>query len=233
MRGMKEIYPTKVYVVDIYTIHDTFRKRLKDPYPSTSIAYYDTIKDAEHDIAYRKKHGVEFNEGDKIKIRSVPFDEMVPGIYGYPHGGRRYNKEQVKKLIAQREKESEWSDNGSSSVPWDITDEIEGRDEYEIFMNAINHDTSKSGSIEKGMKAIKEYREGIEDRKKKKSASKSKRATNAAVKAFLPTGNKIKSMKNKAEEKIKSVYSPVKLNLRKKKTATKPKRKIVKKIGRK
>lgn len=70
-----------------------------------------------------------------------------------------------------------------------------------------------------------------EERKKKKSISKSKRATNTAVKVFLPTGNKIKSMTNKAEEKIKSVYSPVTLNLRKKKTATKPKRKIIKKKG--
>jgi len=213
---MKEIYPAKVYVIDVYDLYGNFRKRLKDPYPSKAISYYESIKEAKEDLKHRKELGIEFHEGDVFKIKSIPFDEAYPGVYGYPHGGRRYNKEQVKKILEKQENEAYWSDDGSYSGPR-VTNEIEGRDEYEIFMNAINHDTSKPGSVEKGMKAIKEYRDGLMDRKKKSAKPKSKRIKKTIFETVLPTTSKIKSMKDKAEAKIKSVYNPVKLNLRKKK----------------
>jgi hypothetical protein len=62
------------------------------------------------------------------------------------------------------------------------------------------------------------------DRKKKSTKPKSKRVKKSVLETFLPTTTKIKSMKDKAEAKIKSVYSPVTLNLRKKK----PKKVVVK-----
>jgi hypothetical protein len=229
--GAEEIYPAKVYVVDVFDVHGTFDKRLKDPYPSESYSYYDSIKEAKEDIEYRKKRGYEFDRGDTFKIKSIPFEEAYPHRYAY--GGRRYNKEQVKKLLKKQTEEAYWSDDGSYSGPR-VTDEIEGRDIDNIFWKAFYGEKNKTVTDREAYngayEAVREYTEGIKDRKKKKSVSKSKRATNAAVKAFLPTGNKIKSIKNKAEEKIKSVYSPVKLNLRKKKTATKPKRKVIKKV---
>jgi len=220
---MKEIYPTKVYVVDVFDQYGTFEQRLKDPYPSTSYSYYDSIKDAQDDINWRKKNRPhQFDKGFKFKIHPIPFDEAHPGAYGYPHGGKRYNKEQVAKIMKEQEEEAYWSDDGSYSGPR-VTDEIEGRDYDHIFMKAFygakhqNKNITDREAYDIAHQAVKEYVDGIKDRKKKSAKPKPKRIKKTIFETVLPTTSKIKSMKDKAEAKIKSVYSPVKLNLRKKK----------------
>lgn len=172
---MKEIYPSKVYVVEIRDLYGNFKKLLKNPYPQNSTAYYDTMKEAKEDIDYRKKHkSYEFEHDDKISIKAVPFSDAYPGIYDSKLGvSKRYTSKQIKDIIANRD-ESHSYGPPYKYFPY-VTDELEGKDEYEIFMDAIGHDTSKPGAIERGMKAIKEYREGIEDRKKKTSKPKPKR----------------------------------------------------------
>jgi|WetSurMetagenome_2_1015567.scaffolds.fasta_scaffold316740_2 hypothetical protein len=244
MRRANEIYPAKVYVVDVFDLYGVFEKRLKDPYPSTSYSYYDSVKEAQEDINWRKQNRPnQFEKGDKFKIHAIPFNEAYPGVYGYPHGGRRYNKEQVKKLIAQRDEESASSDDGSSSIPWDVTDEIEGRDQNNIFWKAFYGEKNKNitdrEAYNRAYKAVKEYQEGIEDRKKTPTETKIKRAINKTDKKL----KKIYGLENVGERANKVIsVKTTKKNLdsktkktlavavpRKKKVTGKPKRKVIKK----
>jgi len=164
---MKELYPANVYVVEVRDLYGNFKNRFKTP--------YDTIKEAKEDIEYRKKHkDYQFERDDEFSIKAVPFSDAYPGIYDSKLGvSKRYTAKQIKDIIAARD------DSYSYGPPYKyfpyVTDELEGRDEYEIFMDAIGHDTSKPGAIERGMKAIKEYREGIKNRKKTPIKTKSKR----------------------------------------------------------
>lgn len=233
----KEIYPAKVYVIDVYDIHGRYSKRLKDPYPSESFSYYDSIKEARDDIEYRKKRGYEFNKGDTFKITSIPFEEAYP--HRHVHGGRRYNKEQVKKIMKEQQEEADASDDGSYSGPR-VTDEIEGRELEHIFWKAVGgHGKRTREDYERGYKALKEYQEGIEDRKKTPTELKVKRAirkTDKKLKEIYGLENvgeraektlSIKGKKKNLDRKTKKVLT---LATPRKKTPTgKPKRKVVKK----
>lgn len=237
MGAAKEIYPAKVYVVDVFDVHGVFDKRLKDPYPSNSYSYYNSIKEARDDIEYRKKRGYEFDKGDTFKITAIPFDEAYP--HRYVHGGRRYNKDQVKKIMADQEEEAYWSDDGSYSGPR-VTDEIEGRDLEHIFWKAVGgHGKRTREDYNRGYKAVKEYQEGIEDRKKMSSETKIKRAlkkTDEKLKQIYGLDNVVQKAEKTLEKKTKKKTLDLKAKkmltaaaLRKKKPAGKPKRKVVKK----
>lgn len=240
MRRAEEIYPAKVYVVDVFDMYGVFDHRLKDPYPSTSYSYYDSVKEAQEDIKYRKqKRPHYFEKGFKFKIHAIPFDEAYPGVYGYPHGGRRYNKDQVKKLMKEQQEEADASDDGSYSGPR-VTDEIEGREMEHIFWKAVGgHGKRTREDYERGYKALKEYQEGIEDRKKTPTELKVKRAirkTDKKLKEIYGLENvgeraektlSIKGKKKNLDRKTKKVLT---LATPRKKTPTgKPKRKVVKK----
>lgn len=191
MRRADEIYPAKVYVVDVFDMYGVFDQRLKEPYPSKSYSYYDSVKEAQEDINWRKQNRPnQFNKGDKFKIHQIPFDEAYPGVYGYPHGGRRYNKEQVQKMMKENEEDAYWSDDGSFPGPR-VVDEIEGRDQEQIFWKAFYGEKNKGLTDREAYKgayeALKEYQEGIQDRKKMSTKSKIKRA-------FKKTDKKLKQV---------------------------------------
>lgn len=172
-------------------------------------------QDAE-DVAKYYKNKYPDRKGKYI-IKAEPFEDVWGQIYGYARGGRRLTQKQKDDILEAIES----SDNGVSPYPWTmLSDEIEPRDIDEIYKKASGYHPGHPGGPEdweRGKKAVKEYLEGI-DRKKKSAKPKSKRIKKTALETILPSKSKIKSMKNKAEAKIKSVYSPpVTLNLRKKK----------------
>lgn len=201
------ILPAKQWVV-YYEDGYTKRNIGKD-------SHIESRQDAE-DVAKYYKDKYPDRKGKYI-IKAEPFEDVWGQIYGYARGGRRLTQKQREEIIERINA----SDDGRSPYPWlMLSDEIESRDIEEIFKKASGYRPGHPGTPEdweRGKKAVKEYLEGI-DRKKKKTAPKSKRIKKTALEAILPTKSKIKSMKSRAEAKIKSVYSPpVTLNLRKKK----------------
>lgn len=107
----REIAPTKKYrivVVDgagnyLYTI----KYQLSD-----SPIYYETRKDAKEAVEYYEneepwRYGL--NKGNKLEIIEASFDdEISPGYYQKPHGGRRYKfSPEERKRIREEQEESD------------------------------------------------------------------------------------------------------------------------------
>lgn len=226
MRRMKwedddsnEIYPSKMYIIVMFDKYGTSDGVVTEKY-SGNTAYFDSINDAMEFIKHIKSKNYEFNKERTFKIKAVPFEDYY-NAYRKEHGGRRLTKKQREDLL----EELNSSDDGRSPYTWlMLTDEIEPRDTEEIFRKASGYRPGHPGSPEdweRGKKAVKEYLEGI-DRKKKSTKPKLKRQKKTVLETVLPSAGKIKSLKKKAESKLKNIV-PTKINLRKKKT-----RKVVK-----
>jgi hypothetical protein len=182
----------------------------------------ESYEDAKEVADYYKRRYPSLYGMGKIIIKEVPYEDVWGDIYNRgAHGGRRYKftPEQRKKIREEQEE----SDSYGPPYTWfpPLSDEeIEGRSLYYIGKNAARNEDG-TYDIDRAKAAIKEYREGIRDRKKKTSKSPKR---NIAKKA----GDKLHSMYtvpnfgSNAGSKLESIY-------RVKKTSKSPKRKVTRK----
>lgn len=167
----REIAPVKKYRIIMVDEHGQYVYSMKRPLSSKPI-YYDSMEDAKESVEYyKKKEPWHFKDGNKIKIIEASFDdEVAPGYYQKPHGGRRYKfTPEERKRIREEQEESDSYGPPYKWFPPLPDEEIEPRSQEEIFRMG-------------GIKALKEYEEGIRDRKKKRAAAKPKRKTTKTAK---------------------------------------------------
>lgn len=179
---MREIIPSRMFKVGIYNEHGDLVRFITKPYPPYNTQYFDTIDEARYAVRHHKdRYGdLSWYRNATYKVMSANVDEEVlPHYYTKPHGGQRfkYTKEELAKIRKDREESYSYGPP-YINYPRLPDEDIEGRSEYKIFMDAAGHKPGHaltSDMIDKGRKALKEYQEGIRNRKKKTIKTKSKR----------------------------------------------------------
>jgi len=159
---------------------------------------------------YKEKYPNRYKHG-KITFKKVPYEEVWGDIYRRgAHGGRRYKvTPRERENIRKEQEESDSYGPPYREFPQLSDDEIEPRSQEDIYRMG-------------GLKALKEYEEGINDRKKKSSKSKIKRPLNQKAGDKLQSMYTIKNFGVNAGTKLESIY-------RIKKNSKSPKRKVIKK----